>query len=177
MQTDHDAGRLVRAATLLGLALLAVALVRRYRRETRRLRVSASVRVDAPVDEVFAFMDDPENQRAITPAITDVRDVEPLENGGKRLGYTYSLGGVPLDGALETPVYEPDERVVFELSGALSGTITWTFEPTEAGTQVTYAAAYDLPGSPLVGPFRPLARRYNERQLERTLENLRDRFA
>jgi hypothetical protein len=42
---------------------------------------------------------------------------------------------------------------------------------------VTYAAAYDLPGSPLVGPFRPLARRYNERQLERTLENLRDRFA
>jgi carbon monoxide dehydrogenase subunit G len=152
------------------------------------IQVEASVVVPAPRAAVFAFMDDPENQRAITPAITDIRNVEPLGNGGKRLDYTYRMAGVALDGTLETPEYVPDERIVFEMSGGpLSGRISWTFadvENSEAGppaasgaTRVTYAAEYDLPSRVLEAAARPLVERYNERELRTTLANLRDRFA
>jgi carbon monoxide dehydrogenase subunit G len=145
------------------------------------IRVEESIHVPAPRDAVFAFMDEPQNQAVVTPAITDIRNVEPLPNGGKRLDYTYSMAGVALDGSLETPVYEPDERIVFELvEGPLSGRITWTFADGESdgqsGTLVTYAAEYELPSRVLETAARPFVERYNARELRTTLANLRDRF-
>lgn len=145
------------------------------------IRVEESIHVPAPREDVFAFMDLPHNQAVVTPAITDIRNVEPLPNGGKRLDYTYSMAGVGLDGSLETPVYEPDERIVFDMvEGPLSGRITWTFVDGEAdsepGTVVTYAAEYELPSRVLETAARPFVERYNARELRTTLENLRDRL-
>jgi ligand-binding SRPBCC domain-containing protein len=141
------------------------------------IEVEASTHVDAPRTEVFGFMDEPRNQAVITPSITDIRNVEPLDNGGKQLEYTYTMGGVDLEGSLETPVYEPAERVVFDMDqGPLTGTIVWTFEDEDGGTRVTYAAAYELPSTVLETAARPFVERYNERELRTTLANLRDQF-
>ncbi|UIO99966.1 SRPBCC family protein [Halobaculum sp. CBA1158] len=136
---------------------------------------SHTVRVDAPVGEVFACVDEPENHVELTPSITAVSNVEPLDNGGKRLEYTYEMIGVELTGTLTTPEYVENERIVFEMDGDLTGTLTWTFEEDDGGTHVTYAAEYDLPGGVLGAVADPLAVRYNERQLRRTLENLKAR--
>ena len=138
--------------------------------------VTSSVRVDAPVAEVFAYVDEPENHVEMTPSIAEVSNVEPLENGGKRLDYTYKMVGVPLTGSLETVEYEPDERIVFEMDGDLSGTLTWEFEADGDATRVTYAAEYDLPGGVVRAVAEPFAVRYNERELRTTLANLRDRI-
>ncbi|MFB6206106.1 MAG: SRPBCC family protein [Haloglomus sp.] len=144
------------------------------------IHVEDSIHVDAPREEVFAFMDDPHNQVVITPSITDIRNVEPLDNGGKRLEYTYTMAGVDLEGTLETPTYEPGERIVFALEqGPLTGTITWTFADDDGdgpGTQVTYAADYELPSEVLETAARPFVERYNERELRTTLANLKDHF-
>ena len=138
--------------------------------------VSHSVRVNAPVEDVFAYVDEPENHVEMTPSITDVSNVEPLDNGGKRLDYTYEMAGVSLTGTMETPEYAENERVVFETDGDLSGTLTWAFEPAGDATRVTYTAEYDLPGGVLGKVAEPFAVRYNERELRTTLENLRDRI-
>jgi carbon monoxide dehydrogenase subunit G len=146
------------------------------------IRVEESVHVDAPRESVFEFMDDPGNQAVITPSITDSRNVEPLDDGGKRLDYTYTMAGIDLDGTLETPTYEAGERIVFGMDqGPLSGTITWTFadeagDDGEPGTRVTYAADYELPSKVVERAARPFVERYNERELRTTLENLKDRF-
>jgi carbon monoxide dehydrogenase subunit G len=174
------------------------------------VEVSRTVVVDAPVEAVFAFVDEPENQVAITPGLTSVSDVEPLENGGKRLSYTYSMAGVAIRGRMETPVYEPPGRVVFELTdGPLAGEIEWLLASVDADreagggaddagsdpagtdesdgesegaggdgrTRFTYRADYRLPSRVLDRVAEPLVRRYNERQLDRTVETLRERFA
>ncbi|WP_277554615.1 SRPBCC family protein [Halobaculum limi] len=138
--------------------------------------VSHTVRVGAPVDEVFAHVDDPENHVEMTPSITAVSNVEPLDNGGKRLDYTYKMVGVSLTGTMETPEYAENNRIVFEMDGDLSGTLTWTFEAVDSATDVTYTAEYDLPGGVLGKVAEPIAVRYNERELRTTLENLRDRL-
>ncbi|WP_418284370.1 SRPBCC family protein [Halorubrum sp. DTA46] len=131
-----------------------------------------TVHIDADVGAVFEFLDDPHNHAAVTPGLTDVRDVERLPNGGKRLSYTYRMAGLGIDGELVQVEHEPNERMRFELRGRLSGTIDLTFTPTNGGTELTYAAEYDLPENALTTVGEPVIRRFNERQLRKTLDNV-----
>lgn len=141
------------------------------------LSVSETVAIDAPLSDVFAYMDDPHNQAEITPSLSDVRSVEDRGDDGKRLDYTYTMAGVSLDGTLETTTYEPESRVVFDMvEGPLSGELTWVFETTDDETRVTYSASYELPSSVLEAVVRPFAERYNERELETALQNLKTRL-
>lgn len=139
------------------------------------LTVSETIDINAPVEDVFAYMDDPHNQQAVSPSVTDIRDVQQDESG-KSLAFTYEMAGVPVDGRMETRVYDPPNRIVFDMEGALSGTITWEFERIDEGTRVTYGAEYDLPSDVLETVVRPFAERYNERELRTTLENLKTRM-
>jgi carbon monoxide dehydrogenase subunit G len=132
--------------------------------------------IDRPREAVFEYMDVPENQARISPRLSSVETLGVLDNGGKRARYTYRLG-LLFQGEVRGVVHEPPERIVFELSGDLDGRLEWTFEAVDGATRVTYAAEYDLGLPPVVGwLLRPLATRYNQRELERTLQNLDDRL-
>ncbi|WP_138006820.1 SRPBCC family protein [Halalkalirubrum salinum] len=154
--------------------------------------LTGRVTIDAPIERVFLFMNRPENQARITPALSHVEALEVLDNGGKRASYVYSMGPVELTGEVRAIEFEPNERIVFEMTGDLSGTIEWMFEPagqttvddeaTANGkdadrTTVTYSAEYDLPtvlSLPVVSDIvDQAATPYNRRQLEATLSNLR----
>ncbi|QWC19703.1 SRPBCC family protein [Halorubrum sp. 2020YC2] len=137
---------------------------------------SDSIVVAADPETVFAFLDDPANHAAITPGLTDVRDVEPLDNGGKRLAYTYRMPGIGMDGEIVQTVHEPPGRHVFELRGRLTGTIDLRLAPVDGGTELTYAATYGLPENALTRVGAPVIRRFNERQLRAALENVAARF-
>ncbi|TKX57430.1 SRPBCC family protein [Halorubrum sp. SS7] len=137
---------------------------------------SDAVTVAADPEAVFAFLDDPENHAAITPGLTDVRDVEPLENGGKRLAYTYRMAGVGVDGEIVQTVHDPPERHQFELRGRLTGTIDLRLAPVAGGTELTYAATYGLPENALTRVGAPVIRRFNERQLRAALRNVAAEF-
>ncbi len=141
------------------------------------MRARDAVHVDADVESVFEFLDDPHNHAAVTPRLNDVRDIERLSNGGKRLSYTYQMAGLGIDGELVQTVHEPNERMVFELRGRLEGTIDLSFEPAEDGTTLTYTAEYDLPENALTSVGEPVIRRFNERQLRATLDNVAAHFA
>jgi len=134
--------------------------------------VSESIRIARPVEEVFEFLDDPRNHAEITPSLASVGGIEPLENGGKRVEHTYEMVGISLHGVLVERVHEENERMVFEMDGDLTGEIEITFEGDDGGTTVTYSAAYDLPGRVLSKLAAPVIRRYNRRELSKTLANL-----
>jgi uncharacterized membrane protein len=139
------------------------------------IEITETLSVDAPVEDVFAYMNRPENQPEITPSLTRSETVEHLSNGGKRVAYTYTIVGVDLDGHIRAVEYDPEHRIRWELSGDLEGEIEWVFESQDGQTRVTYAARYDLPGRILETVLAPLVERYNERELRTTLENLRTR--
>ncbi len=136
--------------------------------------VSESIWIDRSVEDVFAYLDDPHNHATITPGITDIRNVQPLDNGGKQLEHTYEMVGVGIDGELVEQVHEENERMVFEMRGRLTGEIEFVFEERDGGTEVTYSAEYDIPGRVLSKAATPLVKRYNEGQLQTTLETLKD---
>lgn len=137
---------------------------------------SDTIGVDADVESVFSFLDDPHNHAAVTPRLTDVRDIERLPNGGKRLTYTYRMAGAGIDGEIVQTVHEPNERMRFELRGRLEGSIDLSFESIDGRTALTYAAEYDLPENVLTLVGEPIVRRFNERQLRATLDNVAAHF-
>ena len=68
------------------------------------------------------------------------------------------------------------QRMVFELSGGIAGEIDIGFADADGGTEVTYSAKYELPGGVLAAVAEPIARRFNRRQLEKTLRTLQARL-
>jgi carbon monoxide dehydrogenase subunit G len=138
--------------------------------------VSESIHIDAPVAVVFDFLDDPQNHAEVTPSLAEVRDMEPLDNGGKRVEHTYTMAGVSLDGRLVEEIHENGERMVFGMSGGISGQITIETVEADRGTELIYSATYELPGRVLSSVAEPFVRWYNERQLRRTIRNVKKRL-
>jgi len=134
--------------------------------------VSDSIVVPESVETVFETLDNPDTHAKITPSISDIRNVEPRDTGGKELEYTYRLAGVPIDGRLVQTVHDSPHQHVFAMEGGLTGAITLDIEPTEAGTKLTYSAEYAVPGRVIARVIEPMVRWYNERELQSTLENL-----
>jgi carbon monoxide dehydrogenase subunit G len=139
-------------------------------------RVESDVYIDVDPTTAFEYMDVPEHQAEITPSLSSVETVEELPNGGKRATYTYRMAGVGLDGEVKAVAHDPPERIVFEVSGGIEGTIEWTFEAEGNGVRVGYAADYRLPVPVLDRLAAPFVRAYNERELETTLGNLKTRL-
>ncbi|QSG11578.1 Polyketide cyclase/dehydrase family protein involved in binding/transport of lipids [Halapricum desulfuricans] len=138
--------------------------------------VSRSIHIDAPVEDVFAYLDDPRNHAEVTPSLAEVRNVEALDNGGKRVEHTYKMAGVGLDGELVERVHEENERMVFEMRGSLTGEIEIETTAADGGTELRYSAEYELPGKVLSTVAKPFVRLYNERELQTTLENTKTRL-
>ena len=126
--------------------------------------------IAAPPEDVFAFLDQPERQPEFTPSLTESTLLERLDNGGSRVRYTYQLLGLQRSGEVRATDYTPPERIIWNLTGDLHGTIRWYLEPVDEGTQFTYAATYDVPGPSFLRPLlSAILRRINENELQELL--------
>ncbi|KOX91765.1 SRPBCC family protein [Haloarcula rubripromontorii] len=125
--------------------------------------------LDAPVETVFVFMDEPSNQATVTPSLTRADRIERLPNGGNRAAYEYTMFGLTFTGEVRASMYEPPERIVYEMRGDLTGRIAWRFEPEDGGTRLTYAADYEVPGPLPETLLAPIIRWYNRREVRQLL--------
>ncbi len=138
---------------------------------------SEQIVIDRPQKAVFEFMDVPENQQRISPRLSSVETVGTLDNGGKRATYTYRLFGLRFTGEVRGVEHEPPERIRFEMDGDIAGEIRWQFEPIDHGTRVTYSIDYDFDIPWLIDSlFGPAIDRFNQRELQATLDNLQRRM-
>lgn len=142
------------------------------------LTVREHVDIDAAIEDVFDYMDEPAHQADITPSLTRSEFVERLPNGGSRATYTYRILGVSFTGEVRATDYVPPKRIVWTMDGDLRGTIRWYFATDSSHqTTVTYSATYALPGPSVVRPLlAPLVRRYNEREVRALLRQLREQM-
>jgi uncharacterized membrane protein len=138
------------------------------------LTVREHIDVDAPVEAVFEYMDEPSRQPDITPSLTHSHLLERLPNGGARARYTYTILGLSFSGEVHATDYVPNERIVWTMQGDLKGTIRWYFQPLrDERSRFTYAATYALPGPSFLRPLlKPVVQRYNEREVHALLRRL-----
>lgn len=138
--------------------------------------VEQSVTVHAPVEKVFSFAAAPTHLPEFWPSMVEVKDVEPLPNGGHRFRWVYKMAGMRFEGTSEDVEYVPNQQVIQRSRGGIESTVTWTFLSEAGGTRVTFLANYTVP-VPLLGRLaEAVIVKVNEHEAEALLANLKSRM-
>ena len=112
--------------------------------------IETSIAINQPVQKVFAFLTDLQNQKALNPAITDV-----VMDGALAVGSRYkikmSVMGRPFESENEIVAIEPDKKFAIKTLAAPPAspvTSTYTLEPEGSGTRLHLAMdAVVMPGT------------------------------
>lgn len=123
-------------------------------------------------EDVFRFMDDADAQARVTPGVSDVRDVERLENGGLSCRLVYRVLGFELSETIRATAYDPPRYVEYEVAGPISARLFGRYEPHPDGTRVDLAAYYELPRFLRNPLFTGLAHRFNGWALRTMAESM-----
>lgn len=140
------------------------------------ITVEGSKIIESPVENVFGYMNQPEHQVEITPSLSEVKNIDRIENGGIRADYTYNMAGMNFRGKVEAREFKPEEKINFRMSGDIDGNIIWLFKPQNGHTEFTYRAEYEIPNKLLEKLARKFVEYYNEREIEHLLNNLKARL-
>jgi uncharacterized protein YndB with AHSA1/START domain len=139
-------------------------------------RIKKTITINAPVEEVFGYVEEPANVPEYWPSVMEVKDVEQLPNGGTKYGWVYKMAGVRFEGSSEAIEYIPNRRTVTENKGGVPGTVTWTYEPEDGGTQVIFEAQYTVNLPLLRGLAESFVVKLNEQEAETVLANVKARM-
>ena len=108
------------------------------------MHIRETVSIDAPVEQAFAYLDDPENSLALIPSLVEVTEIAPLDNGGHHLRFV-ALGrrGKRCDWESEQTERVPNQLVVVHAHTEGVRTIaTRRFEQTPTGTRLATELEY-----------------------------------
>ena len=138
--------------------------------------VEQSIVIQAPVEKVFGYASVPSHLPEFWPSMVEVKDVQPLANGGHRFNWVYKMAGMRFDGTSEDVEYVHNQQMVQKSRGGIEATITWTFLSEAGGSRVTFQGDYAVP-VPLIGRLaEAVIVKVNEHEAESLLANLKARM-
>jgi uncharacterized membrane protein len=137
--------------------------------------INNSINMNAPVEKVFAYVEDPMNLTEWMVSISDVTDVTG-SGVGQRYHWKYKMAGVPLHGETTVTEQVPNERSVTESKGGVTSTIRFTYAPHEDGTKLDLEVDYTIP-VPVLGKLaEKLVHKRNQREANMWMENIKERM-
>lgn len=137
-------------------------------------KVERTDTINAPVEKVFAYIQDPTTNPEWIPSQIEVTDVKRTEEGvGTHYRWAYKLVGIRLTGESTFTEYVPNERLVDQSKGGIASTWTYTLQPRDGGTKLTLVVEYTIP-IPVLGKFAEgLVLSRNEREADMAVANLK----
>ena len=136
--------------------------------------IKRSISINAPVEKVFAFIEDPVNFPEVWPSMVEVKDVEELPTGGRKYNWVYKMLGVRLEGTTETTEYVANQRIVSKSAGGIETTFVWELLPEGEGTKLNVSMEYIVP-VPVLGKLAEgLIVKLNEREADTLVANMKD---
>jgi uncharacterized protein YndB with AHSA1/START domain len=136
-------------------------------------RVEKSILIQTPVDAIFDYVTEPANLLKIWPGMIEVQDVQWLRNGDQRFRCVHTMVGAHIESTWEAVEYALNTRIIIKTSGGIRSTVTWTFQPQNGGTEVTFNIEYAIPAPLLRKHTKPSIIRWNEAEAEAILTNLK----
>ena len=139
-------------------------------------KAEKTISINAPVETVFGYLDEPTNLPEIWPSMVEVKDVQRLPNGGASFQCVYKMAGVRFEFTSEDTEHVANQRTVSKTKGGIESTFIWMFQPEDDGTKLTAEVEYIVP-IPLLGKLaEAFIIKQNERELELVLANLKARM-
>jgi uncharacterized protein YndB with AHSA1/START domain len=137
--------------------------------------ISASTKIQAPVEKVFAYVTDPMNIPEWMVGITEVTDVTGA-GLGQRHHWKYNMLGIPLHGETTISEHVPNERWVTDGKGGVVSVFAFTFAPHEGGTKLDLRIDYTIP-VPVLGKLaEKLVLKRHQRDADVSMENIKERL-
>ena len=138
-------------------------------------KVERSVTINAPVEKVFSYIDDPMSLPEWLPSLMEVKDVTG-QGTERHYRWIYKMAGLRLEGESTTTEYVPHERIVDQSKGGAVSTWTWTFKPHDGGTKANLVVEYTVPVPVLGKVAEALVLKQNERELDLAMANIKARM-
>ncbi len=136
-------------------------------------QIQKSILVNAPIEKVFNYLNDPSKLTEYWPGMIEVKDIQNLSNGGSFFNYVYKFAGFRFEGKSEDSEIVPLKRMVSVTSGGIESKITWELEKAEDGTKVLLDSQYTVP-LPVVGKLaEAVIIKLNEHEVDQILANLK----
>lgn len=137
------------------------------------IEIEAETTVDAPSETVFEFVADPNNHPKILPSLVEISDVES-NDVGKQGRYVFKMVGQAMEGQFTDIEFDRPNRRAYDLTGDIEGTVTWSIDGAEEGTQVVYRQETEPLGPDLLETVtEPIAETFLQREANTMMENLR----
>ncbi len=123
-----------------------------------------SIEIEAPVEQVFAYINDPMHESEYMPGTDEVKDIQRLPDGRYTHTNVSKFLGLHLDFKDEQVEVIPNERIVEKMHGAgMDSTITFRFERLgDRKTRVSFVAESSLHAGPLAKFGEAFMARYTD---------------
>jgi len=132
--------------------------------------------VNAPIKKIFSYINELSNWLEFWPSLMEIRDVQPLPNGGYSARWVYKMAGMRFEGKGKYTSVVPNQWLVIKTKGGVISTITWTFRSMANRTRVTLTIEYKVP-IPLLGKLaEAIIVKMNEQEADLMMYNLQARF-
>jgi uncharacterized membrane protein len=136
-------------------------------------KLTKSIIINAPVEKVFSFIDEPTNLPKIWPSLVEATNVKRLPNGGHSDKWVYKMAGIKLNGSGEDIEHIPNKRIVTKTKGGADSTQAWLFQPEAGGTKVTFEVEYTVPMKVMGKLAEAIITKMNEHEGDTVLANLK----
>jgi len=138
--------------------------------------IKKSILIDAPIEKVFGFMEDPTNLPEIWPSMIEVTNVRKNDKVWNSFDWVYKMGGMKINGHSETVELTQNKSITTESTEGIQSRFDWHFKEIEGKTQLEVISKYSIPVA-LVGKIaEKIVRKLNEHEAEVLLANLKARM-
>jgi carbon monoxide dehydrogenase subunit G len=139
--------------------------------------IEKSAVVDAPIEAVYDYMDDPTNVPDFAPG---VERVEVLRRTDERVGDSfrliYRVIGIDFPITFAVTEAERPHTLASRMEGAMTGEFRWQLDDPDGGTEIRLRIDYEVKGGAVGRAFDALMlERMNEKNAEQMVENLKAR--
>ena len=138
-------------------------------------KVSATIVINKPIQEVFDYTASPHNGPAFIPNLNENSNIMPEEAGmGQTFDWRFTLAGVDLTGKAEVTAFTPPTHVTIHTTGDSTTDWVYTFAEEAGGTKVTVEVNYEIEENALKRVAnRMIVDKLNQRSTEQMLDNLK----
>ena len=109
--------------------------------------ITTSEEIAAPVEAVFAFVDDHRNTTKYMKDLTKWAPVGSQTHGkGAQFQVAMKAGPMTLSSVVDITTWTENRAIGWKSSEGFKQTGKWTFKPSSGGTEATFDMEFELPG-------------------------------
>jgi anaerobic magnesium-protoporphyrin IX monomethyl ester cyclase len=139
-------------------------------------KISMSIKINAPLHKVFAYVTTPENWPRFVTSLVDIRNLSTKSvRAGTKFEWTYRMLGVNLEGKGKVVAYTEDKHFSMEMGGAFPMREVYHFKGNSKVTTLELELQYEVPGK-VLGAIanRLVVEKLNKKEAAAVIKKVKD---